>query len=729
MHKKNISDFKKKPITTLGSAIAVMLVSPSLAWAQTSETMPLNQVDVRGRYEQGATGYHQGVSNVGKTAQAVKDIPQAITIVPKELIADRNDDNLKDALRNVAGMTFNAGEGGRIGDNMNLRGFYSFGDLYMDGIRDTAQYNREVFNLEQIDVLRGSGSMLFGRGQAGGVINQVSKKPFMTDKGQVSGTVGSYDYYRSTADFNKVLDPDSSTAFRINALVHDAKSSRDVVASEREGLAPTLSWGIGTNNQITLGHYYLKTHNVPDYGVGFDSRTRLPVNVSVKQFSGTTKDYEDNTTNMTTLQHEYTFDKDTKLSTKFRKSNYQRSLWSNVGRDTYPHTNPRLPAPRGAEEDTYALQTDFSKKFTTGALKHELLTGLEYLKEDLSRWTFNYNNCNNGSISGYTLVVDRCDVGYGNQIKDPNTLFGYRGDSYAAYLQDMIEFAPGWKVLGGIRQDWLKANYQSATASFNGANTAKLNFSEKSYRSGLMFQPDSMTTYYLAWNDSFNATADLYQLSAGAGYPAERSSTTELGAKWDLFGGDLALRTALYRAKKAWERNTDLESTGSVNARKRHTDGLEFEMAGRINPQWEVFAGLALMNARIDEQGVGNRFNPNLQHNDAIVGMTPRNTPNYTYNIWSTYRVMPELKLGGGVTAVGRRIVYRLGDAVPAVNNIPSYARLDAMAQYDIKDQYTVKLNILNLTNKKIYETAYENGGFVVPGTKRAVQLTGIYKF
>jgi len=735
MHKKHISDFKKKPITTLGSAIAVMLVSPSLAWAQTSETMPLNQVDVRGRYEQGSTGYHQGVSHVGKTAQAVKDIPQAITIVPKELIADRNDDNLKDALRNVAGMTFNAGEGGRIGDNMNLRGFYSFGDLYMDGIRDTAQYNREVFNLEQIDVLRGSGSMLFGRGQAGGVINQVSKKPFMTDKGQVSGTVGSYDYYRSTADFNKVLDPDSSTAFRINALVHDAKSSRDVVASEREGLAPTLSWGIGTNNQITLGHYYLKTHNVPDYGVGFDSRTRLPVNVSVKQFSGTTKDYEDNTTNMTTLQHEYAFDKDTKLSTKFRKSNYQRSLWANKGRSAdssnnylpYPHSTISLAGPRGAEEDTYAFQSDFSTKFITGSLKHELLTGIEYLKEDLNRWSYRIDpgRCDGSVVRAYQLVDDQCSYGYGNQVKNPSTLFAYQGDSYSVYLQDMIEFAPGWKVLGGIRQDWLKANYQSATASFNGSNTTKLNFSEKSYRSGLMFQPDSMTTYYLAWNDSFNATADLYQLSVGAGYPAERSSTTELGAKWDLFGGDLALRTAVYRAKKAWERNTDLESTGSINAVKRHTDGFEFELAGRITNNWEIFSGIALMNAIIDQPGYSN----STPHNAAISGMTARNSPNYTYNIWSTYRVKPELKLGGGVTAVGRRIVYRLSDTAPAVNNIPSYARLDAMAQYDIKDQYTVKLNILNLTNKKIYETAYENGGFVVPGTKRAVQLTGIYKF
>jgi len=727
---------KSPSLHGIGAAVAAMLMAPAVSMAQAEETKLLNQVDVKSTYEQGAIGYNASTTNVGKTTQAVKDIPQAITIVPKELMQDKNNDNLKDALRNVAGMTFNAGEGGRIGDNMNLRGFYSFGDSYMDGIRDTAQYNRETFNLEQIDVLRGSGSMLFGRGQAGGVINQVSKAPFMTDKGNVSGTVGSYDYYRSTTDINKVIDEASSTAIRINAMVHDAKSSRDVVSSQREGLAPTLTWGIGTANQITLSHYYLKTNNVPDYGIGFNSTTKLPVDVSVKQFSGTTADYEDNVTNMTTIAQEYTFDANTKLNTKFRKSNYTRSLWSNKGRRDYPYTNLSLAGPRGAEEDTYALQSDFSKKFATGQLKHELLVGVEYLKEDLNRWS--YDRTGNGScggsgltagntntVSGYTLTCDPYLHGYGNQVKSPTSLFGYKGDSYATYIQDMIEFIPGWKILGGIRQDWLRADYSTAGSSLGSTGQANVNFSERSYRSGLTYQPNEMTTYYLAWNDSFNATADLYQLSAGAGYPAERSSTTEIGAKWDLYDGDLSLRTALYRANKQWERNTDLESTGSINSKKRHTDGVEFEFAGRIGAAWEVFGGVALMDAEIDERGYSN----NVRHHSSIDGMTPRNTPKYTYNLWTTYRVDPQFKVGGGATAVGRRIIYGLSSRNPTVNNVPSYVRFDAMAQYDIKNEYVIKFNIQNVMNKTIYESAYENGGFVVPGSKRAFQLTGTYKF
>lgn len=737
MEKRNIKKMSKNSVTKpghlhgIGAAVAAMLMAPAVSMAQAEETKVLNQIDVKSTYEQGAVGYNSSTTTVGKTTQAIKDIPQAITIVPKELILDKNNDNLKDALRNVAGMTFNAGEGGRIGDNMNLRGFYSFGDLYMDGIRDTAQYNRETFNLEQIDVLRGSGSMLFGRGQAGGVINQVSKTPFMTDKGNVTATVGSYDYYRSTTDVNKVIDEASSTAIRINAMVHDAKSSRDVVSSQREGLAPTITWGIGTANQISIGHYYLKTNNVPDYGIGFNSTTKLPVNVSAKQFSGTTADYEDNVTNMTTIAQEYTFDADTKLNTKLRKSNYTRALWSNKGRSSYPYSTLALASPRGAEEDTYAFQSDFSKKFTAGTLKHELLVGVEYLKENLNRWT--YDRTANGAcggvggstISGYSLTCDPFLYGYGNQRKDPSSLFGYKGNSYAAYIQDMVEFSRGWKLLGGVRQDWLRADYSTTGTNLGSSNQANVNFSEKSYRSGLTYQPNEMTTYYLAWNDSFNATADLYQLSAGAGYPAERSSTTEIGAKWDLYDGDLSVRTALYRAAKEWERNTDLESTGSINSKKRHTDGLEFEFAGRVGAAWEIFGGLALMNAKIDERG----YTGTTRQNAAIDGMTPRNTPKYTYNLWTTYRVDPQFKVGGGVTGVGNRIIYVLGTGVPTVNTVPSYVRFDAMAQYDIKNEYTIKFNIQNLMNKTIYESAYENGGFVVPGTKRAFQLTGTYKF
>lgn len=158
----------------LRAVLCGIALAPDLAMAEAADRdTVLPTINVKDARDAQDNGYQGGTTRVGKVKQLPKDIPQAITVVPEALILDTNSDTLKSALRNVAGLTYNAGEGGRIGDNFNLRGFYTFGDLYLDGIRDVAQYNRETFYVDQIDVLRGSAAMLFGRGQAGGVINQV----------------------------------------------------------------------------------------------------------------------------------------------------------------------------------------------------------------------------------------------------------------------------------------------------------------------------------------------------------------------------------------------------------------------------------------------------------------------------------------------------------------------------------------------------------------------------
>lgn len=202
MHPKN-HKFSK---TTLSIAVLIALQSMNaLAESTTNEikTTPkkqeeienkpaekeLAEVTVKATSIQSSDGYQATKTRVGKTLQDPHDIPQAVTTVTGALIKDQQLSSLREALSNVAGLTFNAAEGGRAGDNMMLRGFYTFGDIYLDGIRDTAQYNRELFNLKQVDVLRGSAAMLFGRGQAGGVINQVTKMAELKDENKVSASL------------------------------------------------------------------------------------------------------------------------------------------------------------------------------------------------------------------------------------------------------------------------------------------------------------------------------------------------------------------------------------------------------------------------------------------------------------------------------------------------------------------------------------------------------------
>lgn len=705
----------------LGALVTGMLPAPIGALAADETTLP--QITVQDdRLDDTPEGYQGGTTRVGKIDQLAKDVPQALTVVSQQLMQETNANTLKEALRHVSGLTFNAAEGGRIGDNMMLRGFYSFGDLYLDGIRDVAQYNRETFNLEQVDVLRGSAAMLFGRGQAGGVINQASKQPLLKNRNEVTLTGGTDSYRRGTADLNHVLS--DHTAVRLNVMHTDAGSTRNHVTSEREGAAPSIAFGLGTAHELTLSHYYLKTHNTPDYGVPFFQQR--PLEVSKDTFFGTTDDYEDNRTNISTASYKYAYSVDTTLRTVLRHANYTRDLWAVAPRLAAGATEASIAngtailnrgrQARGGEEKTWTSQTDLSTRFDTGWLKHELLLGLELLDEEAGRWSYNTiaSAVAPPTTVGNPNASPLLPPGYGNRIKNGATT--YEGRTWAPYVQDMVEFMPGWKVFAGARWDELDADYSTG---------AKVKYGEWSYRAGLSHQPTDFQHYYAAWSDSFNPTADLYQFTpSSVVWPAERSRTYELGAKWELFEGDLSLRASVYHTEKTWERNTDIETAGGnpLLTKKRHTDGIELEAAGRITARWEVFASTALMDPRIDTARPGG--NPNVE------GMRPRNAPTYTYNLWTTYQLDHGWKVGAGVEAKAKRLAYgiRAGTEPIAPNVAPSYQRWDAMLAYENR-RYEVKLNLKNVFDKRYYESLYENGGFAVPGTGRALQLVTELKF
>jgi catecholate siderophore receptor len=678
-------------------------------------------------------GYRATTTRVGKVLQDPHDIPQAVTTITNTLMEEQQVGSLREALRNVSGLSFNAAEGGRSGDNMNLRGFYTFGDMYLDGIRDTAQYNRETFNYEQIDVLRGAGAMLFGRGQAGGVINQVSKTPLRIEQHKLTASIGSHGYQEVTADLNKPINP--NTALRINLMQRDEGSWRSNPATgsepeiHRKGIGISLGLNLYTDNQFWLNHYVLKTDDNPDYGVSFDNATRAPGASSLFSpgtFWGTDRTFDKSDTRITTLVNEYRISADSQLRSQLRAADYERSYWARTPSLTIaPNANAYTGANGGptriSDYETITLQSDYSTRFKTGSMKHELLAGVEYLKENSYRHgLLNLGGTTAGNPPRYLPYI----------AATTGTATRFTSDSYAVYAQDTIEFIPKWKATLGLRRDQMDANFSSATSP-------KLSYGENSYRSALSYHPAEDTHYYLGWSDSFSPTADLYQLTVTP-QPPERSDVIELGAKWLLFEGDLALRAALYQATKHWERNGDLESTAAILTKKRRTKGIELEAAGRINERWELFSGLALMDATILEvaENINATTGVITYGNPEFVGKRARNTPRYTLNLWTTYKLTPQWKIGGGVEAKGDRQAVNPSSAgaVPTLNGsyhpntAPSYARWDAMVAWERKD-WTLRLNVKNLFDKLYWDSVYDNGGFSIPGTKRAVVLTGEFKF
>lgn len=683
-------------------------------------------------------GYRATATRVGKVLQDPHDIPQAVTTLTGALLDEQQVGSLKEALRNVSGLSFNSAEGGRSGDNMNLRGFYTFGDIYLDGIRDTAQYNRETFNYEQIDVLRGAGAMLFGRGQAGGVINQVSKTPLRIEQYKLTGSIGDYGYREFTADLNKPINSD--TALRINAMQRDEGSWRSNPTSgaepeiHRKGLAFSLALNQRGDNRFWLNHYILSTNDNPDYGISFDGTTKRPgtsSRFSPDTFWGADRTFDKSDSRITTLVHEYRISADSQLRTQLRSADYERSYWARTPSLTVaPAANGSLctaPATcnggptRISDYETVTLQSDYSTKFKAAGMKHEFLAGVEYLKENSFRNSLRNRGGTTAANPPWYAPYDENTAA---------TAVRFNSDSYAVYAQDTVEFIQRWKATFGLRRDQMDAQYSSATSP-------KLSYGENSLRAALSFHPAEDTHYYLGWSDSFSPTADLYQLTVRP-QPAERSEVVELGAKWLLFEGDLALRAALYQATKDWERNGDLESTAAILTKKRRTKGIELEAAGRIGERWEIFSGLALMDARILEPGenINATTGAGTVADARYVGQPARNTPPWTINLWSTYKLTPQWKLGGGLEAKAHRYAYSPTGAFPVVtggttfaaNTAPAYARWDAMAAYEAKD-WALRLNVKNVFDRLYWDAIYDNGGFAIPGTRRTIILTGEFKF
>jgi len=730
--------------TPAAASLAFMMLAPAAALAQTpttsETTLPTVKVEDTADPMEVNNGYQGTQTRVGKTLQDPQNIPQAITTVTRELMEDQQVGSLREALRNVSGLTFNAAEGGRAGDNMMLRGFYTFGDLYLDGIRDTAQYNRETFNLEQVDVLRGSASMLFGRGQAGGVINLVSKTPKRADAYSLTGSVGTDNYTEVTADLNKRVG--ENAALRVNLMKRDEGSWREnpVTGAEpevhRSGAAVSLALGMQTDDEFVFSHQITRNRDIPDYGFSFDNATHAPnTNFPPEYFWGIDRNFDDSDVNLTTGIWTHRFSPKSELRTTVRYGDYERSYWARTpsatdapGSTGLNGASTNAGPTRSMDYETLTVQSDFSTQFRALGMKHELVTGVEYLHEDSHRKSLqNLGGTTAGNPPDFQPYVESTTASPVN----------FTGDSYAVYVQDTVEFMPFWKATLGMRRDELKAEYSSLTSP-------QLDFGEWSLRSGLSYQPTDEAHYYLSFSDSFSPTADLYQLSGDA-YPPERSQVYELGAKWLFFDGDLAFRSALYRAEKENERNTDLESTAAILTKKRRTDGIEFELAGRITPNWEVFSGVSLMKAKILETAV------NLDNNDAdtdpevadprFAGQRPRNTPKYTFNLWSTYKLAGGWKIGGGVEVKGDRYGYNPSSESANAqfttngqpsgfnpNTAPAYARWDAMVAYELKD-WAVRLNVKNVFDEVYYDAIYDNGPFTVPGTGRQFILTGELKF
>ncbi|HEY2818038.1 MAG TPA: TonB-dependent siderophore receptor [Casimicrobiaceae bacterium] len=722
--------FPRRPIAE--ALAACIALTPAIVPAQTvasDATLP----EVRVREKEPTNDYNPPVSTIGGVVPTpIRDIPQSITVINSALMQAQGATGLSDALRNVPGITIGAAEGGTIGNNFNLRGFSARTDLYYDGMRDRGQYYRDLFSLDAVEVLKGPSSMLFGRGSTGGVINQVGKVPSLANFGNASMTVGTQPSVRGTVDYNRQIG--DTSAFRIAAMVQDVDSTRDVMTYKDYGAAPSIAFGLGTATEITLSALLTHNNDMPDYGL--PPLNGAPAPIDRHNFYGNTDDrtIQDVMQFSGRITHKLSANVMLKNQTQYfryridaRESGpnnvgtmvngvYTMFLATNLGNATTLPLDQLFVGlgshDRKIDDDSLYNQTDLITDFQTGLVHHELIAGLELGRDNNRIDNSTRNIAGNPNNYFRALSLDNPDYSQGADLPStPGNAVHAEATTLAPYLNDTMRFSKEWLAVAGVRYDRYNA---SLTNSVNPPPSASQSVGFTSVRTGVVYQPTDVQSYYASYGTSFNPSIEQLTLTNGQQDLApETSKSYEAGAKWDLADGDLSLTTAIFQIEKTNTRSQIstgvYELTGDVRVR-----GFELGAAGRIARNWQIFAGYTYLDAKIVKASTL----------DATQGNVPANTPKNSATLWTTWNVTQQWELGTGVAYMSDRFASN-NNAV----KVGDYFRWDATVAYQLP-RWDIRLNVLNIADRLNYDALIPSDrGRSVPGIDRTALVTVTYKF
>lgn len=747
--------------------VAAQVAPEAEGQAAQSSDAKLRKITVKAKKEdQGKASYKANTSSIGKGKQELRDIPQSVTVVTEKLLDDRNVDTLKEALHHTAGITFMAAEGGE--EDIRLRGFSlaQTGDIFVDGVRDPAFYERDTFNYDRLELLRGSASMLFGRGSTGGAVNQVSKTPFLDNANEVSFSLGNHQYKRLTGDFN--VQTSETAALRLNVMATKADNNGQGSSIDKQGIAAAYRWNIGQVDEFLASLYYVNNDNGINYGLPWIRptamsdgalNTLLP-NQKASNYYGLSSDYNRGTAQFATLMHTHRFSGDSELKTVLRAGRYTRNQRAStirlVAGSSLENYSDATALTRGSpikeqDLDSVYAQSDYTTKLQAWGVQHSITAGVDAARE--FRRVFAQRN----ALTEGGVAITKPDTTVGTPFDGVSVDEGsrlmrldneYVQNSAGVYAQDLVQVAPAWKVLGGLRYDYVDAQMRRYTYSASSPTLVTpttgfpvgMTISKLSHRFGVLYQPSALTSYHLSYGTSFNTSGDTYSVAGATETTAKQSADTEpeesrnieLGAKLDSEDGRFTTRLAVFKSTKFRERNTDplgLTEANFLLSGKRHVTGFEVDASGRLTPQWEVYGSyMWLPNAKVDQQGSGGTLGNRP-------GQRPGLTPRHSGTVWTTYQITEPLRIGAGVNFRSRQspadVGYNAGSATtPATTAAwyaPGYATFDLMAEYQLNNRVTFKANINNVADKYYADSLYR--GHYLPGFGRLVQGTVTVKF
>lgn len=721
-HRQPVSAGSQSKPRLLGATVFSLAASAGVA-ADDDSVLP--EVQVSGGGNPGFTGKNLQKLNLELYDAPLQDVPQAVDVIDGEQIQDQSITRLQDALRNVPGITLNSGEGGAHGDNINLRGLVVQNGFFMDGLRDPGSYTRDSFNLESVDVLKGSSSMMFGYGSTAGVVNQETKQPLATTLNAVSLKGGSNALARLTGDFNEVVN--DGTAVRLAIMGERSNvADRDVVLNQRFGLAPSISVGMNGPTKLTLSYLHQEENNIPDYGIPF--LWGAPAPVARNNYYGLAGyDRTQTNVNVLTLHLEHAFSDKLKLSNRFRYGNYDFNYLVTAPTLADDYTSDPLPGtplsqilvyrdqPSSAGATTLLTnRLNLNYSFHTGAFEHALVTGLGLSRETMD--TIRYDNQEN-SIPPTSLLNPNPQQA-GPAVQTIASRPGSRGDNINWYAVDTLHLGDNWDLVGGLNFDRFVSNFYDHTSGDSYTETNDL----LSPRAAVVYKPFASQSYYFSYGTSYNP-AIQYLTLAPSTTPLSPQKTTnlEIGGKLSLWRDRLALNGALFQidADNVRVADPDDPTLQAVSFSER-VRGLELTLNGRLTDNWEINTGYTHLNAIIV-----NGVNSDTGRSEA--GNRVPNVAADTYNLWTTYTPADAWKLGSGVYVYGPRAASPDNSA-----SMAGYALWNLMASWQLSSHVNLQANLDNVLNKYYFMSAYYSSAsesHAVPGPGRTALLTLNFTF
>jgi catecholate siderophore receptor len=650
-----------------------------------------------------------------------RDIPQSVETVSQKEITEQGISSLQDVLRNVPGITINAGEGGAHGDSVNLRGLSVPDSFFIDGVRDIGLYQRDTFDNEAVDVLLGPSSVLFGRGSTAGVINQVTKQPMLTPFEVASVEIGTAGMERATVDLDWVAGV--HTAARLDLMdQRSGVADRDYVENTRKGVAPSLAFGIDSPTTLTLSYLHQDEDDIPDYGIPFIDGAPAPVNRS--NFYGLVNyDRTKSSVDIGTARIERRFSDHFSLTSSLRYGHYGFEYLLSAPHldDDYTEPPPEgtplsqiaiyrdQPSSAGTEEELID-STNLTCRFDTAGISHTLITGIELSRErsDIARYI------NGIDVIPPTPLLDPVPYYSPPTPLDVDTLPRTYGSDVSFNAMDRVRLAPRLDLDAGVRWDRFNSHFSEAITgtAFSRDDT------ELSPRAALVYNPGAWQSFYASYGASYNPAIEYLTLAPTSdSLSPEKDYTTEVGAKLDFLHNSLTVTGALFDTLLDTARLADpADPTVQQLPFDQRVLGAEIGASGRVTSEFEVQAAYTCLDDRIAASS-----------DPLAAGKRAPNIPENSLNLWLTWEPGRSWKIGGGGDYMSQRYADTYNTA-----GVPGYAVLNAMAAYHVNQHLDLQLNLNNATDKLYFNSMYYSAvdeNHAVPGPGRTLLLTARVRF